>query len=338
MIDEKSLAPATLTSRVTLRRIQIEPTNRCNFKCGYCRRTHWTRPDGDMTLGNYMTLLDRLPSVSRIHLQGVGEPLLNRDFFAMVRHTRKLGINISTSSNASTLTSRASQELLDTGINRVNISLDTIDPEEFARIRPGAPISKILENIATLANLRNKGNYLNTGLALAVVAQQSTIANLPKIVELAAELGVNEVYVQNLNGIFLPDDYVLKQRICVDDDTAYLHAKQLAENLATRLNICFLAPDLDQANHESRCGWPFAGCNITWDGFVSPCCLQPDPDILHFGNLFEMSFEQIWNSPAYERFRADVRADHATICTTCPDRRGQMWHPLAAPLPTVKHL
>lgn len=315
-----------------VRRIQIEPTNRCNFHCGYCRRTHWSRPDGDMSLRAFSNLLAKLPTVPRIHLQGVGEPLLNKDLPEMIRLLRARGMRVGTTTNASLMTRLTAGRILDAGINRVNLSLDTLDPDEFRRVRPGSPLRRILANVSGLAEIRRAGGYADCELAVAVVAEQSTIAGLPKLVELAANLGLDEVYVQNLNAGFLPSGYVELQACDLDGLAGYRQATEAAEALAARLGVRYLAPTIDRPNPLARCGWPFHGCNITWDGFVSPCCLQPDPDVLNFGNVFETDFDAIWRSPAYLRFRQEARAGLAAICSACPDAKGQMWHPLAAPL------
>ena len=316
-----------------LHRIQIEPTNRCNFRCGYCRRTHWARPVGEMSLARLAILLAKLPPVRHIHLQGVGEPLLNRELAAMVRLIREKGMGAGTSTNASLLTRAKSAALLDAGINRINLSLDTLDAGELGRVRKGARLDMILDNIATLAAVRDQGRYAGCELAIACVAQQSTIHDLPRLVERAASLGLDEVYVQNLNSDFLPSDYVAAQGCAQAGLETYREATRQAGEVASRLGIRFLAPELAEPDFGWRCRWPFLGCNITWDGFVSPCCLQPDPDILNFGNLFDADFQQIWRSQAYELFRADVRAGKAAICSTCPDLHGQMWHPAGAPFP-----
>lgn len=285
-----------------------------------------------MSLARFTTLLGKLPAVPHIHLQGVGEPLLNRALPNMIRLTRQRNMRVGTSTNGSLLTTKMCGKLLDAGINRVNLSLDTLNPEEFTRVRPGAPVGKVISGMKTLSQMRSQGNYQDCELAIAVVAEQSTIHDLPRVVALAADLGFDEVYVQNLNGSFLPAGYVTSQQCAQDGLGAYRSAVQDAEMEADRLGIHFLAPSLGQPNPDWRCGWPFHGCNITWDGFVSPCCLQPDPDVLNFGNLFDKDFPDIWFSPAYEAFRQEVRDDRAEICRSCPDLRGQMWHPKAAPL------
>ena len=321
--------------RQNLLRVQIEPTNRCNFKCSYCRRTYWSRPNGDMSLEMFQLVLDKLPSVPRIHLQGVGEPLLNRDLPKMVRSARSSGARVGTNTNASLLTRDAAATLLDAGINRINLSLDTIDPLAFKRLRAGTTVESVINNITELADIRCKTSYPDTELALALVASPTMLDKLQDIIHLGANLGLDEVYMQNLNTSFLPSNNSDLQQLCSIDPEQYREATLTASITAENLGIRFLAPDLDCTDRSYCCQWPFRGCNITWDGFVSPCCLQPDPEILNFGNLFETDFEMIWNSSSFLDFRARVKADQEPICAQCPDRYGRMWHPAANPF--AKH-
>ncbi|PWW82161.1 hypothetical protein CR164_07460 [Prosthecochloris marina] len=330
MIERESVQ-VYVNGRPVLRRVQIEPTNRCNFTCGYCRRTHWARPEGDMRLERFREVLDRLPEVSHIHLQGVGEPLLNKDLPAMIRCSRLCGARVGTTTNASLLSMKKAMALLDSGINRINLSVDTLEATDFSRLRPGLSIKKVLANITELAELRYNGGYEDISLAFALVTVQPAIESLSSIIRLAAELGLDEVYLQNLNGSFLPAGYLDEESPGDNGYGYYREATQSAHALASRLGIRFLPPAMDIPDYSWRCRWPLHGCNVTWDGFVSPCCLQPDPDVLHFGNLFETDFEKIWSSPAYHHFRARVQADCEPLCAGCPDRYGQMWHPTANP-------
>lgn len=322
--------------RQELLRVQIEPKNRCNFRCSYCRRTWWNRPNGDLPFEKFRQLLDRLPAVPRMHLQGVGEPLLNRDLPKMIRSARVAGARVGTSTNASLLTKDTAAALLDAGINRINLSLDTIAPPAFKRLCAGSTVESVIRNISRLAGLRCKARYPDTELALTLVATPDMLEKLQEVVQLAANLGLDEVYVQNLNSGFLPENSHELQQLRSIDPEKYRQAIRAAGFTADNAGIRFLAPDIDYTDRSYRCRWPFHGCNITWDGFVSPCCLQPDPDVLHFGNLFETAFEKIRDSVSHRDFRDRVKADREPLYAACPDRYGRMWHPAANPFAGVQ--
>lgn len=284
-----------------------------------------------MIYDKFLAILEKLPAVFRIHLQGVGEPLLNRTLATMVRSARATGARVSTTTNASLLTGKSAAELLDAGINRINVSLDTINPATFAQFRAGLPVESVISNITALSEIRQKAGYPDIQLALALVVSPPILEKLQDIVRLGSNIGLDEVYLQNLNSVFLPSRILDSEQLSGIDNKTYRKSVRAASISAKNMGIRFLAPDLDHPDNSYRCRWPFRGCNITWDGFVSPCCLQPDPDIMHFGNLFETDFATIWNSRSYQKFRDRVEADREQICASCPDRYGRMWHPAANP-------
>ena len=65
---------------------QIEPTNRCNQKCIFCPRNEekYDSPIGDMSFENYKKIVDQIPGLTDIQINGLGEPLLNPDIYKIV--------------------------------------------------------------------------------------------------------------------------------------------------------------------------------------------------------------------------------------------------------------
>ncbi len=315
-----------------LMRVQIEPTNRCNFRCVNCRRTYWSRPNRNMPLEKFLMVLDQLPPVSRFHLQGVGEPLLNRDLPKMIRSSKASGASVGKFTNASLLSRNIAEELLDSCINRINLSINSTGPHTFKVLRSGIPFESIVYNIAELAGLRSKIRYPDTELALSLVITPQTLKTLQDIVKPGADLGLDEVYLQNINSEFIPSNNIERELIHTIDKEIYRKVVHKAGKAAKNAAIRFSAPDLNNQDHTYLCKWPFHGCNITWDGFMSPRCLQPDPEVLNFGNLFKEDFEKIWHSKPYRIFRDRVMNDIKPICAECPERYGLMWHPAGNPL------
>ena len=68
------------------------------------------------------------------------------------------------------------------------------------------------------------------------------------------------------------------------------------------------------------CHWPFTSAFITAEGYITPCCLRPDPNVMNFGNINEKSFKEIWNSEKYVEFRKNMAEGRANpICDNCPN-------------------
>ena len=68
-----------------------------------------------------------------------------------------------------------------------------------------------------------------------------------------------------------------------------------------------------------ECWWPEKGVFITFDGYVTPCCMRMDPDVCNFGNLFHQSFEEIRQGDKYSCFLKSFERGHCPeICKECP--------------------
>ena len=146
--------------------LRVSVTDRCDFRCVYCMAEHMQfLPKADL-----LTLeeLDRLCSafvglgVQKLRITG-GEPLVRRNimtfFRAMSRHLGTGLDELTLTTNGSQL-GRYAAELVDCGVRRVNVSLDTLDPDKFAAITRWGRLPQVLDGIraATVAGLRVKIN------------------------------------------------------------------------------------------------------------------------------------------------------------------------------------
>lgn len=139
--------------------LRVSVTDRCDFRCTYCMPEHMSfLPKRDLLS---LEELDRVCSafirkgVRKLRLTG-GEPLVRRDMMTLVR---SLGRHLETGAlDELTLTTNASQlarfagELVDAGVRRVNVSLDTLDPERFARITRWGRLPRVLDGIEAAAH------------------------------------------------------------------------------------------------------------------------------------------------------------------------------------------
>jgi radical SAM protein with 4Fe4S-binding SPASM domain len=76
---------------------------------------------------------------------------------------------------------------------------------------------------------------------------------------------------------------------------------------------------IDWFNHEpQRCVKPYYSCYITADGYVTACCVNPDPERHNFGNILETRFADIWKGQAYKTMRkAFSKGNIPEYCFTC---------------------
>jgi cyclic pyranopterin phosphate synthase len=150
--------------RITYLRVSV--TDRCDFRCVYCMSEHMTfLPRKDL-----LTLeeIDRLVSafvakgVRKVRLTG-GEPLMRKNLMWLIRSlSRHLGGNLdelTLTTNGSQL-ARYADQLADRGVARINVSLDTLDPDKFKVITRWGDFAQVMDGIeaATRAGLKIKIN------------------------------------------------------------------------------------------------------------------------------------------------------------------------------------
>jgi GTP 3',8-cyclase len=120
--------------------LRLSVTDRCNYKCVYCRTGNEGAIYGDLPMSDYLRiarLFVRL-GIKKVRLTG-GEPLLRKGIVELVRELSELRtvdggrLDLAITTNGHLLADLA-QPLKDAGLRRVTVSMDAVDPERFARI------------------------------------------------------------------------------------------------------------------------------------------------------------------------------------------------------------
>jgi len=120
--------------------LRISVTDRCNYKCVYCRTGNEGALYGDLPFADYLRMARVLVElgIQKVRITG-GEPLLRKGVIDFVRQLAKLRttggeeLDIALTTNGHLLAEMA-QPLKDAGLRRVTVSMDAVDPDRFARI------------------------------------------------------------------------------------------------------------------------------------------------------------------------------------------------------------
>jgi cyclic pyranopterin phosphate synthase len=120
--------------------LRVSVTDRCNYRCVYCRTGNDGAQYSELPLADYLRLIRVFVSlgIEKVRLTG-GEPLLRRELPTLVREIAQLRsvsgkpLDIAVTTNGHLLASQAAP-LHDAGLSRVTVSMDAVDPEVFARI------------------------------------------------------------------------------------------------------------------------------------------------------------------------------------------------------------
>ena len=320
--------------------LQIEVSGACNLRCRMCLVRYApgvSRRAGAFAYEDFLALVDGLPGLRRLTLQGLGEPLLSPHLLDMIRHAAGRGVHVGFNTNGVLLTRPVAKALVAAGTGHVHVSLDGASAATYEDVRHGtgfAPrpgqFDRVVGNLRGLIAVRGD----RPRVVLVFVAMRRNVGELVALVDLAADIGVDELWVQNLSHVFSDTDpagayeairaYAEEEALFADEATAatartaFAAAADRAREHALKLRL----PHLEQPG-EGGCTWPWDGAYVTHRGEVQPCCMVMGSDRATLGRIEEQPFGEIWHGDAYRRFRrALASAEPPEVCVGCSEYRG----------------
>jgi MoaA/NifB/PqqE/SkfB family radical SAM enzyme len=318
------------------RSIYIEPTSRCNEFCQQCPRTLLSREDDrDLTFEKFRYIVDQFPVLERVVLHGLGEPLLNKELPQMVRYLKERGTYVLFNSNGIVLTPKKGQALIDSGLDEYRLSMDGASRQTYARVRGVDAFEKIWRNVRAFIAMQKEQNAGKPVVSLWFTAMRENLHELPELIELAAENGVPEVYLQRLvyfeQGL-AHSKQALFRRATQEELDIVRRAEQMCKERGIRFNAAGSATPVESLMRDfgerpwSGCRRPYTLTYITSSGNVLSCCFAPfghrsakeyyEERVL--GNIFQEPIEAIWHGPRYEAFRRAFESEHpARHCSQC---------------------
>jgi MoaA/NifB/PqqE/SkfB family radical SAM enzyme len=301
---------------------QVEVTSRCNLKCVMCPVTvladRW--PARDMAWETFQRAAAGFAQSKWVHLQGWGEPLLHRRIFDMIERAKASGCRVGFTTNGTRLTRGAGARLLDLQLDLLAVSFAGASAATHEAIRVGSDFARLVLNLRQFLRLRPQGGKAGPKVEIFYLMTPANLAELPRAVELAAELGADELVATNLDYVITPDLDALRAYGGAPPARALGAALEQARAAARRTGIAFRPYPL-AFREMAVCDLnPLKILYISADGDVSPCvytsligqssiprvfegrALEVPP--VRFGNLNEQPLAEIWQSAAYREFRA----------------------------------
>jgi radical SAM protein with 4Fe4S-binding SPASM domain len=287
--------------------ISVEPTTSCNLRCPECPSglRKFTRDTGMISLELYRKIIDQLcPDLFYLILYFQGEPYLNPLFFRMVEEARKKKIYTATSTNAHFLADTLAKKTVESGLDRIIISLDGLDQATYAKYRVGGTLDKVLEGTRNLVRWKKELRSKTPFIILQFIVFSTNEHQITELKKLAKDLGVDKLELKTAQVYNYENGNPL-----IPANDSYARYKEH--------NGKFIIDN--PLNNHCRRMW--RGCVITWDGLVVPCCFDKDADH-RLGDLKKQSFKQIWRGKEYDDFRSKLFSARREIdiCRNCTER------------------
>jgi putative metalloenzyme radical SAM/SPASM domain maturase len=180
----------------------VEVTTRCNLHCAMCVKEAQGQRirEGDMTRETYQRLAPAFPHLQALVLNGIGEPLLNRNlehFVELAKRDMPASGWIGFQTNGQLLGAKRAQSLASAGVDRICISADAVSPDVFSSLRRGGRHEAIENATAALhAAAAQRGRPIALGIEF--VAMRENLDQLPELVRWAARTGVGFIIVTHM--------------------------------------------------------------------------------------------------------------------------------------------
>lgn len=261
--------------------IQIEPTTRCNYTCGFCAGRHMQQRD--LSFSQFIGLMDSVENLQHLELQGEGEPLLHPQFFSMIEYaqSRFHYLRISFITNGSLFTSENISRILNSNIHTILVSIESPDEDEFQNIR-GGKLSKVKRGIRELVD-RKKNVSAKVKIGFAVTVLKQTVQHINAIAQLYEDLGMDGgIIIQPLQAMDCYTqfyDATMIKSIPDRNDRAKLNNLIASDNsvqralITHRISKSFYSDLFSSISAaDNTCAWLANGLYVAADGTANSCC------------------------------------------------------------------
>ncbi len=287
--------------------ISIEPTTSCNLRCPECPSglRSFTRPTGMLEKELFQKVIDELaPTLSYLIFYFQGEPYLHPQLLEMVNYASRKNIYTATSTNAHYLNDEAARKTVESGLDRLIISIDGTDQETYQAYRIGGKLSKVIDGTRNIVRWKRELKSATPHVIFQFLVVRQNESQIADVYRLAHDLEVNEVALKTAQ-IY---DYKNGSDL-MPKSAKYSRYKMNANGIYSIKN--------DLLNH---CWKMWHSCVITWDGKVVPCCFDKDAHFV-LGDLREKPFKEIWQSADYKNFRQSLLRSRSEIeiCKNCTE-------------------
>lgn len=258
----------------------LEQHYRCNLSCVHCvhgydslKEEHGYASEMDDALFRKVIAEASEHQCPSLSMNSTNEPLMSRNVSSRIGHAAARGfIDIMLNTNGLLMTERIAEELIDSGLTRLMVSLDAFSEATYARIRLGSNFQKVMINVERFLDLRARRNV-----------------KLPLLRVSMVRLSLNEHEV---------DAFVEYWR----DRADYIAIQDFASPAPGRAEFDLMFSPSHAGLSDFRCPQPWERLIVQGDGLVLPCCSQ-FARALAVGNAKTDSLQSIWLSSAMERLR-----------------------------------
>ncbi len=242
------------------------------------------------------------PRLSYLTFYFQGEPYLNPSFLNQVQIASKKKVYTTTSTNAHYLSDEVSKKTVESGLDRLIISLDGTSQETYEQYRVGGKLDKVIQGTKNVIRWKKELRSKTPYVVFQYLVVKPNQHQLQEAERLGRELGVDKVVFK----------------------TAQIYDYENGSDLIPTIEkYARYKKGIDGQWHiknelKNHCWKMWHSCVITWDGKVVPCCFDKDAHY-QLGDSAQESFKSVWKGEPYKEFRASLIRSRSEIemCKNC---------------------
>lgn len=298
------------------RRIVLELTNSCNMECIMCGRLSKKITESKLTINSLSKLEKFFNIAEEVTMMGWGEPTSHPEFHKIVRYLDTFDVKKYLCTNGINLP-QIHKLIFDNKIDIIAVSVNGSKPETNDYWRKGSNFSNIVENLKMLSSYKIHNKIDWPYLSFVFCAMKSNIHELPELVKLASDIGLNRVKVVYLTAF---TKKMIEETLWNETNKVKYYFKQAGE-IATQYNIELELPYIrgqDPAGelYHRECFVSWRDIFVGSDRYIRPC-MSTNIKIGHLDDYY--SPEAMWNSIDFMKFRKHVNNDEKMnfACKNC---------------------
>jgi MoaA/NifB/PqqE/SkfB family radical SAM enzyme len=263
----------------------IELTNACNLACVMCPHAQMKRGRGVMSPELFRKIIDEAADlkIRSIKLAGLGEPLLDKDIAGKIAYAKKKNLSVKMFTNGMLLNRQKAQQLVESGIDEIFISIDGGSQAVQERLRKGSNFLQIQENLRDFKRLRRemKASGKTVPEVIINVTYQEANKNERRLIK--------EIWGDLVDNIRLFP----------------IHNWEVAVDVPRRAS--------------QPCHLPFSQMAVCWDGRIALCCIDYECQN-QLGDVTKESIASIWQgttATGFRKYHLDCKPETIDLCRSC---------------------
>ncbi|MBU2018432.1 MAG: SPASM domain-containing protein [Bacteroidetes bacterium] len=285
----------------------IEPTTACNLGCPECPSglKKFTRETGKIDIDKHRDWLKELsPTVFYVNYYFQGEPFLHPQFLELIQEATKQKVFSSTSTNGHFITEKKANEIIDSGLGQLIISIDGMTQKTYEAYRINGKLDKVLAATELILNIKKARKSKTPHVVWQFLVVQPNEHEIEMLFTKAKEFEVDEVRLKTAQVY----DFENGNPLIPKNEKYSRYRRNVSGKYVIKNKLL------------NECWRMWSSTVLTWDGKVVPCCFDKDAEHV-LGSLENENFQRTWRNKRYSNFRKAVFNDREAIdiCRNCTE-------------------